>query len=61
MNADLPQQIEATTLRPLLHAELLDALAAAGFGDAACYGDMQGTPFDSEVSPNLMVAARRIT
>ena len=55
------QQIEATTLRPLLQAELLDAVAAAGFGDIGCYGDMQGAPFDSEASPNLVVTARRIT
>ncbi len=54
------QQIEATTLHPLLHAELLDALAAAGFGDAACYGDMTGAPFDPETSGNLIVSATRL-
>ena len=53
------QQIEATTLRPLLHAELLDALAVAGFGDVACYGDMTGAPFDPETSGNLIVRAAR--
>jgi hypothetical protein len=47
-------------LRPLLHAELLDALAAAGFDDVACYGDMTGVPFDPQASPNLVVTARRI-
>ena len=52
------QQIEATTLRPLLHAELLDTVAAAGFSDAACYGDMTGAPFDPEASGNLIVTAR---
>ncbi len=52
------QQIEATTLRPLLHADLLNAVAAAGFGDAACYGDMQGAPFDPETSSNLIVTAK---
>lgn len=55
------QQVEATALRPLLRAELLDAVEAAGFGDAACYGDMQGAPFDAQASPNLVVTARRIT
>lgn len=55
------QQIEATTLRPLLHAELLDAVAAAGFGDIGCYGDMQGASFDPQASSNLVVTARRIT
>ena len=52
------QQVEATTLRPLLHAELLDAVAAAGFSDTACYGDMTGAPFDPETSGNLIVTAR---
>jgi SAM-dependent methyltransferase len=54
------QRVEATRLRPLLHAELLDALAAAGFDDVACYGDMTGVPFDPQASPNLVVTARRI-
>lgn len=53
------QQVEATLLRPLLHAELLDAIAGAGFGDAACYGDMQGVSFDPETSENLIITARR--
>jgi hypothetical protein len=52
------QQIEATTLRPLLHAEMLDALAEAGFGNAAFYGDMTGEPFDPETSGNLIITAR---
>ncbi len=53
------QQVEATTLCPLLHAELLDALATAGFSDAVCYGDMTGAPFDPETSGNLIITARR--
>ena len=53
------QQIEATTLRPLLHDELLDAVEAAGFGDVACYGDMTGAAFDLETSGNLIVATQR--
>lgn len=51
------QQVEATVLRPLLHDELLDAVAMAGFSNAACYGDMTGTPFDPETSGNLIVTA----
>ena len=51
------QQIEATALRPLLLAELLDAVAAAGFSDVACYGDMQGALFDPENSGNLITIA----
>jgi glycine/sarcosine N-methyltransferase len=53
------QQVEATTLRPLLHADLLDAVAAAGFGNTACHGDMTGAAFDPETSGNLIVAAQR--
>jgi len=52
------QQVEATTLCPLLQAELLDAVAAAGFSDATCYGDMTSAPFDPESSGNLIVTAR---
>ncbi len=52
------QQVEATALRPLLHAELLDALAAVGFDDAVCYGDMTGALFDPETSSNLTVTAK---
>ena len=51
------QQVKATTLRPLLHAESASAITAAGFGDLACYGDMTGAPFDSETSGNLIVTA----
>ena len=53
------QQVEATTLRPLLHTELSSAIAAAGFGGLACYGDMTGAPFDPETSGNLIVTARK--
>ncbi|MGA9350091.1 MAG: class I SAM-dependent methyltransferase [Anaerolineae bacterium] len=52
------QQIEATTLRPLRHAELSSAITAAGFSDVSCYGDMNGAPFDPETSSNLIVTAR---
>ena len=43
----------------LVDEELADLLVAAGFAEVACWGDMQGVPFDPEVSPNLVVAARR--
>ena len=52
------QHIEATTLCPLLHAELSSAIIAAGFSDIYCYGDMNGAPFDPETSGNLIVTAR---
>jgi SAM-dependent methyltransferase len=53
------QQVEATTLRPLLQAELTEAIAAAGFSDVICYGDMNGAPFHPETSGNLIVTALR--
>lgn len=53
------QQVETTTLRPLLQAELLGAVEAAGFDGLACYGDMTGAPFDPETSGNLILTARR--
>ncbi|GAB4529232.1 MAG: hypothetical protein Kow0063_06090 [Anaerolineae bacterium] len=52
------QRVASTRLRPLRQADLLDALAAAGFADVTCYGDMAGAPFDAETSGNLVMAAR---
>jgi SAM-dependent methyltransferase len=53
------QQVTATRLRPLRQSDLVDALAAAGFGAVACYGDMAGSPFSPEESGNLVIAAQR--
>ena len=55
------QRIVTSRLRPLLKDELLAALSTAGFEQIACYGDMQGAPFDPEHSPNLVVAANQPT
>ena len=52
------QRVQETTLRPWLHDELTGAIAAAGFEDLACYGDMGGMPFAAD-SPNLIITARR--
>jgi len=52
------QQVTSTRLWPLRQEELVAALVAAGFAEVACWGDMQGAPFDPEASPNLVVAAR---
>jgi glycine/sarcosine N-methyltransferase len=57
---DWRQRVAATRLRPLRQAELMAALDTAGFAGIACWGDMQYAPFDPEVSPNLVVAARWI-
>lgn len=53
------QSVSATRLWPQLDADLLPALAEAGLGDAACWGDMQGSPYVAESSGNLIITARR--
>jgi SAM-dependent methyltransferase len=53
------QQVRSTRLWPQRRDDLVAALTAAGFGEIACWGDMQGTPFDLDHSPNLVVTARR--
>jgi len=55
------QRIMTTRLRPLGQEELMAALDTAGFREITCWGDMQGTPFDPEASPNLLVTARRMS
>ena len=52
------QRIQATPLRPWLRDELARAIAAAGFEELACYGDMGGAPLATD-SANLIVTARR--
>jgi SAM-dependent methyltransferase len=54
------QQVATTRLRPLRQAELLAALEAAGFGEIACWGDMQGSPFELESNGNLVVSGRLV-
>ena len=53
------QQVASTRLRPLLQGDLRAVLAEAGFREIACYGDMQGAPFDPTSSPNLVMTARK--
>jgi glycine/sarcosine N-methyltransferase len=53
------QQVEATELHPITHSELIASLIVAGFTNIVCYGDMQGSPFDLNRSPNLVVTAQR--
>lgn len=51
------QQVTTTKLRPILQAELLQALAAAGFSQVASYGDMAGAEFNPSSSGNLVITA----
>jgi SAM-dependent methyltransferase len=60
-SAPWTQQVASTRLRPLRQAELLDALAGAGFTQMACYGNMAGAPFDPPASGNLVIAAHATT
>jgi len=53
------QQVASTRLRPLLQRDLRAVLAEADFREIACYGDMQGAPFDLTSSPNLVMTARK--
>jgi len=53
------QQATATRLKPLLQAELGMALTRGGFRDILSYGNMNGAPFDVEMSGNLVVVARK--
>jgi hypothetical protein len=52
------QRATSTRLRPWRRAELLEALARAGYEQRACWGDMVGAPYE-EGSPNLVLGAHR--
>ena len=54
------QQTEATRLLPWLHVELQEMVAAAGFGQVTCYGNMTGDPFNPKTSDNLIVTALKV-
>ncbi|MDY7080099.1 MAG: methyltransferase domain-containing protein [Chloroflexota bacterium] len=54
---DWSQQVASTRLRPLRQDELIAALTGVGFAEVACWGNMQGAPFDAESSPNLIISA----
>ncbi len=53
------QDVAATELRPIFHAELAAALTAARFSDVAFYGDYEGSAFDPAQSGDLIAVARR--
>lgn len=55
---DWNQQVSSTRLWPLTEHELVAAVRGVSFGDIRLYGDMRGAPFDTDSSPNLVVAAR---
>jgi hypothetical protein len=49
------QTVVSSRLRPILQADLLQALSRHGFGQHSSYGNMNGDPFDPEQSGNLVV------
>jgi glycine/sarcosine N-methyltransferase len=51
------QQVVTSRLRPLIHAEIVDALSAAGFLTITSFGNMAGAPFDPASSGNLVLTA----
>lgn len=51
------QRLTSTRLYPQRKAELLPALQAAGFGSLVVYGGLNGSSFDPQTSPNLVLAA----
>lgn len=53
------RRVMSTRLHPLRQTELVAALEGAGFQEITLWGDMQGAPFDSDRSPNLVAVATR--
>lgn len=51
------QNIESTELFPWPSDVYTRALIKAGFSHVTCFGDMEGTPYDSSTSSNLVVRA----
>lgn len=54
------QQVHTTRLRPILQADLIQALYNTGFGNIRSYGSMNGEPYDPSSSGNLIVLAQAI-
>jgi glycine/sarcosine N-methyltransferase len=52
------QQITNSRLRPILKDELVSFLNTAGYHEQHLFGDMSGSAFDLETSPNLVILAR---
>jgi len=50
--------VESTELRPIVQAELEEALPAAGFASLQLFGALAEEPFDAGQSGNLVVVAR---
>lgn len=53
------QKIVSSRMRPMLKFELLLSLTEAGFNRLSAFGDMSGSKYDHDRSPNLVVVARK--
>jgi SAM-dependent methyltransferase len=53
------QQATSTRLWPMQQNELTAALQTTNWTNVASYGDMNGSPFDPELSGNLIITAQR--
>ncbi len=60
-SGDWNQSVSSTRLWPLVESDLTGALAAAGFEKIERYGSMRGAAFDTGTSPDLILAAKRIS
>lgn len=54
------QRLTSTKLWPFTHWDLVSMLERVGLGEIALYGDVEGSAFDAERSPNLIGAALKI-
>jgi glycine/sarcosine N-methyltransferase len=50
-------KLSTTPLKPYLHTDLIDAMAAAGFEAIETFGDLQFSPFDPDSSDTLLLTA----
>jgi SAM-dependent methyltransferase len=53
------QEVITSRLRPILKFELILSLSEAGFYSIKLFGKMGGAAFDADLSPNLVVLARK--
>jgi SAM-dependent methyltransferase len=53
------QDVQSTELRPILHDDLAEALAEAGFGECVFHGSYDGSAFDAAQSGDLIAVARK--
>jgi glycine/sarcosine N-methyltransferase len=53
------QQVISSRLRPILKFELILSLSEAGFETLKLFGKMGGSAFNPDLSPNLVVLARK--